>query len=1228
NIPYFEEEDNDDEDERYSATNVRDDDDEGPPIPIPVPRSQTPQFSVFDPFVMEQEAQRHVEDDFTFSPSPAAAVPLRRPTTPVLNHLVDQAPKSTSTSTSTSNPAPVIPDVDAPSNNPFSSYGYTMIYGQGLPPTIDPPRYLPSSKNSKGSGISRTIPSTSPSSSMSHPAPAPAPPAQAPTPYSHPHPHPYTTYTTSTPAVPVIDLGTAGVDVEGISRSSSYGGHYQHQPPPHQHHHHRRQSQDQDEDVLWGRWDLIPSPSPSSQRRFLIISYPSTLRIWDMTHLNLNGNTGGVEVGRVKLESFFVGDDLNRGEGVVVVVDAKVLRGGKEDGLGLVLGLAFSTGLFVVYSLKTHRVLTRFQVGGSTIDSFQSSQDFFVISTSSPPSLHIHSSLSFNKLFEIPKATLALWTAPNFGEGAGAGSGGGSGLGLAGLGFSREVQAQAEQVGRSAKALLSSAFRGAMGMTPTTTTTTSPTTMANQNPNPNLNVDSMYYTTATPAISNNTNNTTSPTMVDDDNANVNNNKIKPNVSLSPFSEEASASSLPAYPHPIPVPRPIFALSHRLLAYASTTPTTASLITSTSTSTSTSHGHGHGHQKSKSQSQSQGQGQGQGSRHGRTTSISGTHPNTNANSNSPLTPTTAAQTVWDGMRTLGGLAVNAARSRMAVGGGGLDASSPSGSGPSSLAPAPAAIGPGGGGGMGRFFSRSAPAESAAGGGMGMGKEGEEEDREDVGFGGAGVNGGEVYIRVIDLNPLLDYAQSQSQSQSRSNTMSKSKSNSNSKKPKPKLVLEFAVGKDHRGVSKISFSKDGCSIGVVGRDGTGVKVYQVRPRPSFLPIPTPTSTSDDGVGGDSDPVSIADAEGAADSDTAEDIDTIEPGISGAGAAWNVYNLKRGRTNAVVEAMDWSADGRWVAMGTRKRTIHVFGVNPYGGKMDLRSHWEGRVRNVGEIQPMPVEMGPLVRLRAGAVPPLPATHIQGQGHGQLTYPPPPLSFTFIEPNEFLPKHLLPQHLPSSPPSLARSRPRSYSSQQHMGNTTTDARIVGSPTTTTTSATMTTTMTMTNDSSGSRPKNYQDVLVFDPVDVSVSLRRIVLVMRPKEQGIGIGIGGIGIGGIGIGSLGSGMTSISLPGMGFAGSALSLGSSVSSSSNAGGGGGGTSSFGQSYEEKKRMRRKKEEEEMMDSMETQMELVGKESTVVSWSLGSWSGPKEIKKVVVVCSSEREVGRGKAKAKGE
>ena len=40
------------------------------------------------------------------------------------------------------------------------------------------------------------------------------------------------------------------------------------------------------------------------------------------------------------------------------------------------------------------------------------------------------------------------------------------------------------------------------------------------------------------------------------------------------------------------------------------------------------------------------------------------------------------------------------------------------------------------------------------------------------------------------------------------------------------------------------------------------------------------------------------------------------------------------------------RWLAVGTRNRTVHVFGVNPYGGKPDVRSHVEGRVRNVDVI------------------------------------------------------------------------------------------------------------------------------------------------------------------------------------------------------------------------------------------------------------------------------------------
>ena len=62
--------------------------------------------------------------------------------------------------------------------------------------------------------------------------------------------------------------------------------------------------------------------------------------------------------------------------------------------------------------------------------------------------------------------------------------------------------------------------------------------------------------------------------------------------------------------------------------------------------------------------------------------------------------------------------------------------------------------------------------------------------------------------------------------------------------------------------------------------------------------------------------------------------------------MYNLRRGRTPAVVEGITSSDDGRWIAVGTRKRTVHVFAVNPYGGKPDNKSHLEGRVQNVSEL------------------------------------------------------------------------------------------------------------------------------------------------------------------------------------------------------------------------------------------------------------------------------------------
>ena len=63
----------------------------------------------------------------------------------------------------------------------------------------------------------------------------------------------------------------------------------------------------------------------------------------------------------------------------------------------------------------------------------------------------------------------------------------------------------------------------------------------------------------------------------------------------------------------------------------------------------------------------------------------------------------------------------------------------------------------------------------------------------------------------------------------------------------------------------------------------------------------------------------------------------------SATQVYKLHCGYTTAVMEGFDWARDGRWTALGTRNRKVHVFAVNPYGGSPDVKSHLEARVRNV---------------------------------------------------------------------------------------------------------------------------------------------------------------------------------------------------------------------------------------------------------------------------------------------
>ncbi|KAJ6557080.1 hypothetical protein DFH09DRAFT_1365467 [Mycena vulgaris] len=107
------------------------------------------------------------------------------------------------------------------------------------------------------------------------------------------------------------------------------------------------------------------------------------------------------------------------------------------------------------------------------------------------------------------------------------------------------------------------------------------------------------------------------------------------------------------------------------------------------------------------------------------------------------------------------------------------------------------------------------------------------------------------------------------------------------------------------------------GVGGRDGLGAGVWGVRPSPSSSSAFSSTAA-----------------------------DTLAPSGASAdtlAALMQLYELDRGRTGAVVEGVAGARDGRFVALATRRRTVHVFfAVNPYGGQADGRSHAGARVRD----------------------------------------------------------------------------------------------------------------------------------------------------------------------------------------------------------------------------------------------------------------------------------------------
>ncbi|KAI9453818.1 hypothetical protein F5148DRAFT_456920 [Russula earlei] len=261
--------------------------------------------------------------------------------------------------------------------------------------------------------------------------------------------------------------------------------------------------------------------------------------------------------------------------------------------------------------------------------------------------------------------------------------------------------------------------------------------------------------------------------------------------------------------------------------------------------------------------------------------------------------------------------------------------------------------------------------------------------------------------------------------------------------PELVVEIHPSK-RQPISALQFSADGSALMVVPSDGQTIKVFQLRPVPRTLRFVITES---------------------------EQLDAEQNSPTVESSPWHMYDLRRGRTSAVVENLDWATDGRWIAVATQKRTVHIFATNPYGGQPDGQSHVKGRVCNSSNLL-LSTSLPPLVRLRSGQPP--------------ASRPCAPLAFVFIHPNAHsLPKRLLPLPTVLSSPSSTASSTRSSPSREPL-----------------------------SPPHKGRRADFQDILIFDPVDGSLSLRRCAVGLRPIEQTLSVPSSIPGIGG----------TSISLP--------------------------------------------------------------------------------------------------------